>query len=301
MSQTDDSKRQYNTKQIKKVLIITFLLNLLVCVAKITYGSLTQSLSLTADGFHSLFDASSNIVGFVAVMLAFKPADEGHPYGHLKMESFASLGIAFLLFITCFELISDVSTRIQHPVTPEINLMSFVIMVSTMVINYVVARYEAKKGHELKSDFLLADSVHTRMDFFVSLSVIISFVSVLFHWPQLDIIMACVIILFIIYAAFKIIYQNFNILLDAQTIDPNEIEKVVLSISGIDLCHKIRSRGTQHGIFIDLHIHVHPLMTTEDSHRLTHQVIRTIKHRFPEVLDVLIHTEPSFLTKPHET
>jgi len=287
-------------KEVKKILIIIFFLNLLVSGAKLFYGILTKVLSLEADGFHSLFDASSNIVALVGVYLASKPPDKEHPYGHKKIETLASLGISFLLFATCFELITNVIERVKYPITPEVTIISFAIMIVTMAINYGVCTYEAKKGKELKSDILIADSIHTRSDIFVSLSVLVSFGAVLLKIPVLDIVIASGIVLFIIYAAWKIMLRSINILLDAQPMDPDEIEKKVMDIPGIVLCHKVRSRGTSNGVFVDLHIHVDPLLSTEDSHTLTHKVISLLKESHPEILEVLIHTEPAYPTKPRK-
>lgn len=294
-----DETRQID-KEVRKVLVITFFLNLLVSGAKLVYGMMTRSLSLEADGFHSLFDSAANIVALVGIFLASKPPDKEHPYGHRKIETLATLGISFLLFATCFEIISNVVDRIKNPVVPEIHVLSFVIMVATMIINYGVSTYESKKGKQLKSDILIADSIHTRTDIFVSFSVIVSFVAVLLKAPFVDIVIASGIVLFIIYAAWKIMYRSLNVLLDAQPMAPEDIENIVMKIPGIVLCHKIRSRGTANGVFVDLHIHVDPQLSTEDSHTLTHKVIKTLKDSHPEILDILIHTEPAYTTKPHK-
>ncbi|MBI4411662.1 MAG: cation transporter [Deltaproteobacteria bacterium] len=284
-------------REVKQVLIITFLLNLVVCGAKLIYGFATKSLSLQADGFHSLLDSSSNIVGMIGVILASRPPDESHPYGHRKIETLAALSISFLLFATCYEITTNVVERIGHPVIPQVHFLSFLIMAVTVGVNLWVSSYEMKKGLKLKSDFLLADSMHTRSDVFVSLSVIGSFVAVLLNAVFLDIVIAAGIVLFIIYAAFRIMHRSLNVLLDAQPLNPLGIEETVMAIPGVLFCHKIRSRGAANGIFVDFHIHVEPLMTLEDAHSLTHEVIRQVKEKYPEIVDVVVHTEPAYLTK----
>lgn len=301
MSMTDKSiTHQVSTqKETRKVLLITFLLNLAVALAKLAYGYYTKSLSLTADGYHSLFDSAANIVGIVALLLAFKPPDDDHPYGHQKIETIAALAIASLLFVTCFELISGVVDRLKNPQIPHVDLISFGVMISTLIINFGVSRYELLKSRELKSEILKADALHTSSDIYVTVAVLVSFVAVLLHFPKLDLLIACGIALFIVFTAFQIIYENFNVLLDGQQIDPTEIEKIVRSLPLIVDCHKIRSRGSPSGVFVDLHIHVDPHTTVEAAHRLTHQVIKRIKKQFPEVHDVLIHTEPSYSTEPY--
>lgn len=285
-------------QSVIRILFITFFFNGVVCLLKLIYGFMTHSISLEADGFHSLLDASSNIVALVGIKLAIKPPDEGHPYGHRKIEALASLGIAILLFITCFEIISQVVGRTKNPVLPQVTWLSFFIMGITMAVNFYVSTFEKKWGERLKSDLLIADAFHTRSDLFVSLSVIASLIAVLLHAPFLDGIIASGIVIFIIYVASRVLSSSVAILLDAQLIPPEKIEKVVKPIPGIVRCHKIRSRGTRSGIFVDLHIHVDPMLSTEMSHRLTHQVINTIKSTYPEVIEVLIHTEPAYSTEP---
>lgn len=293
-----------NDKQVLKVLWITLFLNAIVSIAKLIYGHITASISLQADGFHSLLDFSSNIVGIFGIILAAKPADEGHPYGHRKIETIASIGISFFLFFTSYELIITVWDRIKNPAIPHVDLLSFVIMGVTIGVNFFVAVYERRVGEKLKSDLLLADSSHTKSDLFVSLSVMASFVGVLLGIPWLDVAIAIGIVVFIFYVGFRILFNNLNVLLDAQTIDPEIITKMVLSVPGVQHCHKVRSRGTRNRVFLDLHIHVEPTMTTELSHELTHIVIRKIKKQFTEVADVLIHTEPAYptgrITRPAE-
>lgn len=288
--------RSDRDKKIIQVLGIILGLNLAVSLAKLIYGYITHSLSLEADGFHSLVDSSSNIIGLVGIILASKPPDEGHPYGHRKIEAVATLVIAFLLYVTCFEIISNVIDRLKNPVFPHVDFYSFFIMGVTILINLFVYLYEKREGEKLKSDILIADSLHTKSDLLVSASVILSFVGVIFKIGILDVIIAIGIVLFIIYVAYRIISGSINILIDAQLIDPQMVIDVVGALEGIDKCHKIRSRGTRGGIFVDLHIHVNPLLSTEASHKITHHAIKVIKDKFPEVIDVLIHTEPSFVT-----
>ncbi|MCD6451734.1 MAG: cation transporter [Acidobacteria bacterium] len=76
--------------EIKRLLILVFLLNLGVSLAKLIYGFRNDILSVAADGFHSLLDASSNVIGLIGVTLAAKPPDSTHPYGHRKFKVFSN-------------------------------------------------------------------------------------------------------------------------------------------------------------------------------------------------------------------
>src|SRR5215475_1663894 len=86
-------------------------LNFAVATAKIVVGLLSGALSMVADGFHSVMDASSNIVGIAGTGLASRPPDETHPYGHRRFETIATLSIGGLLLVAAWEILK---TAIDH-------------------------------------------------------------------------------------------------------------------------------------------------------------------------------------------
>lgn len=280
-------------KEIRKVLWITLLLNLLVAGAKWGYGNATQTLSMVADGFHSLLDGTSNIVGLIALGFAAKPADAGHPYGHRKIEALAAMAISALLFLSCYEIFTNAWERWSLGVHPQVTPWSFVIMLGTMVINFSVSRYEHRKGEEYGSQILHADSAHTASDVWASLSVIVALIGVLFKIPHIDIIAASLIAIFVGYSGYKIVVDSLDTLLDHSQLDPKEVITIAQAVPGVLHCHDIRTRGHASSIYMDLNIHLDPKLTLEAAHDLTHQVIAKIKEKFPQVVDVVVHTEPA--------
>jgi len=83
-----------------------------------------------------------------------------HPYGHSKYETLAAFVLSGLLFLTCFEIFSSALRRLisRSGPAPEVSALSFAVAIATMLVNIGVARYEARRGRELGSDFLLADA-----------------------------------------------------------------------------------------------------------------------------------------------
>jgi len=104
--------------EIRKILTLVLVLNLVVAFAKIIYGSMTNTLSMQSDGYHSLFDGVSNVVGLLGIQIASRPPDKNHPYGHQKYETLASVFIAILLVIVAFEIISLSIKRFTSAGTP---------------------------------------------------------------------------------------------------------------------------------------------------------------------------------------
>jgi cation diffusion facilitator family transporter len=276
-------------KKVKRVLIYTLFLNISVSVAKVIYGYKTGSISMVSDGFHSFFDGTSNVIGLVGIFIASQPPDANHPYGHRKYETLSTIAIAVLIFFTGFEILKKAYASIQSSPGIEVTAYSFLIMAITLAVNTGVMIYETKKGRELKSDFLLADAMHTKTDILISFSVVISLIAAKIGYPVVDIIASLIITFFIVRLGISIIKSATEVLTDSAQISPDEIKDVVHPIRGIRGCHEIRTRGKEGAVNIDLHILVDPEVKTQDAHDLAHTVEETL---FPSVIDVVVHIEP---------
>lgn len=284
---------------VQRVLWIVLILNWFVASAKIVYGLISQSSSMTADGFHSLADGISNLIGLVGIYFCSQPRDEDHPYGHKKYETLFALGIAAMLLFVAFNLGRQGIHRMIYPVIPSVDPVSFTVMIATLIVNVIVMTYEYRRGIVLRSDILVADSLHTRADIFTSLSVIVALVAVKLGFPILDPVITMVIAGFIAWSAWIIIKQESGILCDAVAIaDPRKIIEVVLRIDGVRGCHKLRTRGRLDDIHLDLHVQVDGDMTLNQSHNLSHRIQSDIIAAYPEVSDVLVHLEPNKFIPP---
>jgi len=286
-----DTQKHY--QKIRKILIVVLVLNWAVALAKIIYGLSSRCFSMTADGFHSLSDGTSNIIGIVGIHLACQPVDKDHPYGHKKYETLFSLGIAAMLFIVSFNLLKQGWLRLQHPVSFQTDLGSFTVMLVTLAVNIYVMRYEYKKGKALNSDILVSDSLHTRADIFTSISVVISLIITKLGFPLIDPIVTILISLFIGYAAFQIAKQSSDVLCDtAVFMDDQKVKDIVLKVDGVRACHKIRSRGRIDDIYIDLHVQVNSSMHMNNAHKISDRIEEAIKSSIPGITDVVVHMEP---------
>ena len=279
-------------REIKKVLWQILFLNLLVAGAKLMYGHWTGALSMWADGLHSMFDSASNVVGLIGIWAAAHPPDQSHPYGHRKFETFAAFGISVFLFMACLKILESSYGRLIEPGAPRVSAASFLVMLATMAINIFVTRYEHRKGAELKSGILHADSMHTLSDVYSSFSVLVGLTAVAMGYPLLDPVMAVVISGFIGHTGFKILMETSRVLSDASCVDPDRVRDVVMAIPDVRSCHSIRTRGLESHVFVDCHIHVRPDMTAQASHDLVHHIEGRIKAEIEEVADVVIHVEP---------
>lgn len=281
-------------RKVLEVLGLTFFLNVFVCAGKLGVGMMANSLSMVADGVHSLLDASSNVVGFVSVFFGSKPADRDHPYGHQKFEVVAALAIALMMGVTCIEILERVVRRLhQEPATPDPSLLAFAVMLGTMAVNMWVSWYEGKRGGELESAVLSADSAHTGSDVLASASVLAALIAAKLGFGWVDLAASVLVVVVIVRAAWGIVIQSLGVLSDKIMLDPVKVARIVKAVPGVVSCHKVRSRGMPGNIFVDLHVQVSPKLTTLKSHALTHKVMATVKEAIPGVMEVFVHTEPA--------
>lgn len=282
-----------NFRKIKKVLWIIMFANIAVAVAKIIMGTIINSSSMTADGFHSITDGSSNIIGLIGIGIAAKPIDDDHPYGHRKFETLTGLFIVAMLVFLGFKIVTSAVTKLMNPVKPEVTIESLIMMIITLGINIFVAKYEHRKGVELNSTILISDSMHTRSDIYVTIGVIATLIAVKLGVPPIiDGIASLIVSGFILHAAYEIFKGASSILVDSKAVDTGKIEEIVIAQEGVKGVHKIRSRGTIDDMHIDMHILADSQMNLEETHRLTHKIQDVLRKELNDNVDVIVHLEP---------
>jgi cation diffusion facilitator family transporter len=280
------------SSRVRKVLVYTLILNALVAFAKVFYGYITNSLAMTSDGFHSLFDGVSNVIGLIGIWIAAHPPDRDHPYGHRKYETLFTIIIAVMIFTTCFQILKKVYASLFENHLTVVTETSFAIMIFTMAVNIFVMSYESKKGRQLGSDFLVADAKHTKSDIFVSLSVIGSLVFTKLGYYFVDTITGIIIVFLIGRIGYQIVKSASNVLVDTMCLDASAIGNIVNRIEGVKGCHGIRTRGAEHSVYLDLHVLVDRAMSIERAHDIADIIEEKIKKEFPSVVDVVVHIEP---------
>lgn len=165
-------------------------------------------------------------------------------------------------------------------------------MLVTMAINAGVTTWEQRKGRELHSEVLIADSYHTSSDLLTSFSVLVGLVAIHLGYPLADPIIALVIAGVIAWTAFSIIREVTHSLADQIRLDPKEVRSVVLEVPGVLESHSIRTRGLANHIFIDLSIHVKNGLPIEQAHAIAHDVEDQLNSQFKGIEDVVVHLEP---------
>lgn len=280
-------------RRINALLWGILVLNLAVAAAKLLYGMRSGAIAITADGVHSLLDASANVVGLVGISMARRPPDANHPYGHRKYETFAALGVVTLMLFGCREIAMGAWERLREPSVPNVTIAGYVVLGGTLAINLLVAGVERREGRRLQSELLIADAAHTRSDVLASLVVLASFGAAALGIAWADALAAGLIVVLILQAGFKILKGTLSTLSDERRMDPREVELAALEEAGVLEAHNVRSRGPHDDIHLDLHILVEPGMAIGAAHAVGHRVERRLRDRFPGLTDVVVHVEPA--------
>ena len=290
---TDNAAGADRIASIKRILWIILFLNVGVAIAKITVGVATNSTAMQADGFHSMFDGASNVVGLVGMGFAGRPADDDHPYGHSKYETYASAIIGAMLLFAAYRIGSEAVAGLRSGGTDTVvSWLSFAVMLTTLTINLGVTYWERKVGKKLGSSILVADASHTGSDALVSIGVIISLVLVRMGFPMADPIVSLLVTFAIIYTAWGVFKHASATLSDSMRIRPTEICSVAESVEGVLGCHHIRTRGSEAEVYVDLHVQVDPQVSVAEGHEIAEKVERALADTYPQVVDVIAHLEP---------
>jgi cation diffusion facilitator family transporter len=284
---------QDNRNVVKRVLLITLLLNLAVMTIKFTIGISSNSLSLIADGLHSLTDSASNILGLVASRYSLPSPDREHPYGHQKYEAIGALGIAAFLGIACFEIVQGAIERLfKGGEGTHLSGNSLWLLILVLGVNIFVTFYERHVGKRVNSLLLIADAHHSISDVWVTIAVLIGLIGVwTFHWQWLDIALAFPVAALVFWSGWTVIKQNLPWLIDEIAIAPEAIQEIVITVPGVVNVHSIASRGlVGRQSFIEMHLVV-SAHDVETAHQITEIIEAKLEATFHPVR-VMIHIEP---------
>jgi len=141
--------------QIRRVTFTGMCINIALMIVKLIAGYLVGSLSLIADGVHSLSDFATDIALLVGVYLGSKKPDDTHPFGHGRLETFAGAFVAAALIAVGAWLIYEGAQGIaymHHTGNEQIQISTAVIWIALLSVAlkeylYQITRIAAQRTH----------------------------------------------------------------------------------------------------------------------------------------------------------
>jgi len=212
----------------ERIALISVLVNILLALGKLAIGVLTGSASVVAEGIHSGMDVLSSAISLLGIKASKKPIDEMHPYGHYKFEVLSGLLITFILFITGIGIIYDAYLGFVNPSQIKTEYLAIAIMLISAVANEIMARVKIYYGKKENSISLLSDGVHSRVDVYISIAVMIGLI-LSSYWVYFDSLAALLIGLFIIKESVSLGKEATDSLLDVSA--GKEVEEKIKEIA----------------------------------------------------------------------
>ena len=210
--------------------IVGILSNLLLFAGKLVVGTLSGSVSITADAMNNLSDASSSIVTFLGFKLAEKPADEDHPYGHARFEYLSGLAVAALIIVIGFELAKTSVQKILNPSAVTFSLVTVCVLIGSIAIKLWLSLFNRTLGKKIHSSTLNATAADSRNDCISTGAVLLAGIIEYFTAWRIDGYMGLAVALFILWSGANLAKETINPLL-GEAASPELQERIVDYVS----------------------------------------------------------------------
>jgi cation diffusion facilitator family transporter len=275
--------------QIRTVIIIEGLADLVMMLTKLAVGLSTNSAAIIGDALHSLTDLCNNIIALIALRISEKPSDSDHHYGHRKFEQLAVFSLAVMLAVVAVELVINAISHFGESVSHSD--LGLVIMIATLIINIGLTLWQHYWAKRLDSDLLYADAKHTLSDVLTTIAVIAGWQLAARGYAFFDTLIAVIVAVIIFYMAIKLFLRAIPVLVDYSFYKPEDIERVVAAVEQVQAVRRVRARTLRQGGSADITISVDASLSTDQAHAVTELIERVLYQRFG-LDDVVVHVEP---------
>ncbi len=273
---------------------------LIILVVKFYAFHVTGSNAILSDALESIINVVAGGFALYSLILAAKPKDRDHPYGHGKIE-FISSGIEGTLILLAG--ISIVAKSVHDLFIPyplqELN-MGLVLSATAGLINYILGWVTELYGEKNHSPTMVASGKHLKSDGYTSLGLILGLGIVMvtgLNW--IDSAVALGFGSFIAIIGLKEIRKSVAGIMDEADFDL--LEQLISDINGkrtenwIDL-HNFRAQKFGKGIHIDCHLTLPYYFTVAQAHNEIDLVETIVSDNYPESVEMFIHADPCIPT-----
>ncbi len=277
---------------------VSVFINGLLFVIKLIIGLIVGSVSVIADAFHTLSDVISSGVVIWGFHEAEKPADTEHPYGHGRIEYIATLIIAILLIVAGFEFVRSSIGRVLNPSPISPSWWMIIIILATVFLKELTARYAEFLSHKISSGTLRADAWHHRADAISSLLVIIAMIAGKYGYHSVDGWAGIGVALFVIWTGYTIAKEAVDDIIGTPPAEDeiDDIKQVVSAIEGVLGVHDITVHSYGKDKFVSVHIEIDDTISSAEAH----DVAEDVEYKLFKRLDIepTVHVDPISLNNP---
>lgn len=281
---------------VTKVMSVSIITNTFLSLIKIIIGFICKSSALLADGVHSFSDLLTDFFAIIGNIMAKKPADEKHPYGHGKIEYLTSIGISMVIIILGLTIINN---SMYSKVVMSSLIVSIVSLI-TITLKYLLSEYIIRKGKKLENNILIASGKESRADVISSLVVFISAILSVFSkyievFKYSDKIAGIIVGILIIRTGFLILKENISIILGEQEIKGetlNKIRKIILNNKDIKTIDELIILKFGHCYKVSMEVSMNPDLTLLECHTIVDKLEKKLKKEVEKIEYITVHVNP---------
>ncbi len=279
----------------KKAVIIAFATAFSLATTKFIIWILSWSMVVISSAIDSLLDFFVSGVNFFAIKKSEEEEDDDHNYGHGKIEWLWALFEGSIITISGLSIIYF---AIQKIISWEkiTNLVDSIwIMAFSIIVTFALVIYLNKVAKASNNLIIRSDALHYKTDLYTNFWIIISLILIKITWLDLiDWIVSIFIAIYIIVAAFWIIKEWYNMLMDT-SLDEETITLIKDIITKTDKqvssYHFLKTRASGKFKFIEFHIVLTPHITLLEAHTISEKIECKIKKEIKDS-KILIHLDP---------
>lgn len=277
-----------------RVTIIGMVLDAILGVIKVVAGGLFHSQALLVDGIHSFTDVVSDLVVLVVMKLSRQAPDQGHPYGHQRIETMGTMILGSVLIAVGAALAWDNLLRVLEG--KDLMVPGWPVLVAALVSilsKEWIYRYTRRAGESIRSDLIIANAWHSRTDAFSSVIVLLSTVGAMLGLVWLDAVAAVVIAVIVARIGWKFTWDSVQELVDTG-LSPEQTDRlrtIACQTDGVRDVHELRSRRMGHDIFLDVHLVVRPEISVSEGHQIGMKVVAGMQQELDNLVDINFHID----------
>jgi cation diffusion facilitator family transporter len=273
--------------------------NLILSIMKLIIGTVTNSVSITADATNNISDAGSSIVTLVGFRLSGKPADKDHPYGHARIEYISSLIISFIILLIGCSIFKESVIKIFKPEESLFNIATVIILIASILVKLWLSVFNTYLGKQIDSKALEATAIDSRNDVITTAAVLVASVISHFTGFNLDGYMGVIVSIFILISGINLVKETLNPLLGQPPTKEmfESIEKKILSYDNVLGVHDlmVHSYGPN-TYFASAHIEMDAKIDVLVCHDIMDQIERDFKSDLN--IHLVVHLDPTILDSP---
>lgn len=288
----NDSKRSASNGASIGIIVYLFL----ACF-KLLSSYYFHSEALKADGLNNLSDIVSSVTLFIGLLLAKKPADKDHHYGHSKYEPLASFVTSLIMFSIGIEVIRSGFQRFIHNEFLDPNILSVWVGFISTIILFFTYLYINQLAISTKSLGLKASAKDLFSDMLTTIGTSIAIIGSSFGFPQLDTLMSILVGGLIIKTAYDIFSESSFALSDGfDSVALEDYKQLLLKHPKVEAIPSIKGRLCGSSIYVDVTIEIDRNLTVVESHHITEEIEHILCYHYG-VRNVDVHVEPYYESK----